>query len=207
MNDMQWHRVVEQVEVNQAYKDSCLGWVLHSLVLDHKPETVIEIGTFCGFTAIYIAAALAKSTQGQLNCFDLWEKYPHKHTSLKIAEDNILAAGLQDTVLIHSIDARAVPNYLRTPILWKPFEVDFVYIDISNTGDTYRWAADEFYDLLSPGGLLVLEGGTEARDQVEWMVTYDKVPILLAIEEINWQGKYGVSIYENFPGLTVLQKI
>jgi hypothetical protein len=55
------------------------------------------------------------------------------------------------------------------------------------------------------GGLVVFEGGSEARDKIEWMVKYNKEPMKPEIETnkiIN--SKYVYGTYLKYPSLTVM---
>jgi len=57
------------------------------------------------------------------------------------------------------------------------------------------------------GGLVVFEGGTEERDQVEWMTKYNKDPIYPEIfRNPHFNLNYVGGTYRSFPGLTVMLK-
>ena len=82
--------------------------------------------------------------------------------------------------------------------------LDFVHIDISNDGSVYEWAFEIFLLKLSPGGILILEGGTEERDSVEWMSKYNKPPIQAVIER--FKETWNIQVVKDFPGLTIATK-
>lgn len=207
-DSLKWWRVAQQVQVSQAYKESDLGWLLYHLVSSRTPTTCLELGTYAGYTTLFIAAAIAQyntvyEDEGYLDCFDLWEQYQYNHVNRGVALQNIKDAGLLDYVSMTQKDALEVPDIIE---MWGD-RVDFIYVDLSNDGDTYRWAANEFYDLLWPGAIIVLEGGVPERDQVSWMLDYNKRPIVPTLEEIQETGKYDIcQVMGKFPGLTVMTR-
>ena len=52
--------------------------------------------------------------------------------------------------------------------------IDIIHIDIANNGETYEYAINNYISKLSENGILILEGGSEDRDNIEWMNKYDK---------------------------------
>ncbi len=197
MSNPEWLKVAESLE--SGYKQNNIGWLLYSLVRAYKPVRCVEIGVLHGYSTMFIGGALLDNEIGQLDAFDLWAEYPYRHTTLPQTWENVERAGLAHIVALYQDEAALVPERLKLP-------VDFVHIDISNTGETYAWAASVFYNLLSPDGLMVMEGGTYQRDQVEWRLKYDKTPIQPAIQDIKNRGRWEVFVFEPFPGLTVMKK-
>lgn len=51
---------------------------------------------------------------------------------------------------------------------------------------------------------MLLEGGSEERDNVEWMVKYNKRKINPYLKSIS--DKYDITIIDRFPSLTIINK-
>ena len=83
---------------------------------------------------------------------------------------------------------------------------DLIHVDIANNGDIYAEAEQTLFSKLAVGGLLILEGGTPARDQVPWMLQYGKSPIVPEIDRLKALGKYDVTVLGTFPGITIMRK-
>jgi predicted O-methyltransferase YrrM len=191
---MDWHLIAQSV--GSSYKRNGLGWVLYGLVRACKPKVCVEIGVLEGYSTIFIAAALSETFSGILYAYDLWEKYPHHHVDKRVAQGNLEKAGLLPYVDLFTADAKEVPNRIEGPI-------DFIHIDISNDGDTYLWAMETFAHRICPKGIMVLEGGTQERDQVDWMVEHRKYPIRRALKEVSGWDYITIPL---FPGMTIMRR-
>jgi hypothetical protein len=82
-----------------------------------------------------------------------------------------------------------------------------MHIDISNTGDTVRKILELWDSKISTSAMVCFEGGSEERDQIEWMVKYGMPPIKAEIENNPIiKEKYVYATYLPFPSLTCLLK-
>lgn len=173
-------------DVESSFKENDLGATLYELVRDIKPKTIIEFGALHGYSTIAMAMALDKNNKGVIKSFDLWNKYPYKSTSQEDTAFNVKSYGLEKYVELHYADFWE----------WTPEECDLFYIDISNDGDIIERAYEKMKEYAK---YIVFEGGSEARDQVEWMIENNKKPI-------NGCGvKYDV-LNSDFPSISICQK-
>ncbi len=78
--------------------------------------------------------------------------------------------------------------------------VDIIHIDIANNGDVYEYAVKNYLPKLSDNGILLMEGGSKERDNVEWMIKYKKPQIQPIIK------KYGFKVIGTFPSISILRK-
>ena len=78
--------------------------------------------------------------------------------------------------------------------------VDIIHIDIANNGDVYEYAVKNYLPKLSDNGILLMEGGSEERDNVKWMIKYKKPQIQPIIK------KYGFKVIGTFPSISILRK-
>lgn len=112
-------------KVESLYKD----WqydhprVLYSMIKLLKPKVVVEVGTFIGYGACYMARALEENGAGELYCIDNWQlpnpswrKEPVKSTFI----NSLNALGLIGRVTLIEGDSDKVQ--------W-PEKADMVYID------------------------------------------------------------------------------
>ena len=82
----------------------------------------------------------------------------------------------------------------------KKEEYDLIHIDISNDGDIYKFAIENYLNLAKKA--LLLEGGSEDRDKVEWMIKYNKTPINKYLKKIS--SDLDFKIIEKFPSMTII---
>lgn len=169
----------------------------YGLVRGLRPKLVVELGTYAGYSAYCMASALKDNGFGRLDCYDLWENYPFNHVFIKEAKENLkgLPVNLnqEDAFLAH--------------FHYKPFSIDLLMVDISNNGDTFKRILQTWEKVVSPNGIIMFEGGTEERDQVEWMKKYEKPSIVETLREDKYiNDKYNWSVIDCFPGLTIFTK-
>jgi hypothetical protein len=193
--------------MRSSYIQNNYGEVFFTLVEAFRPMNVVELGVLDGYSTLAIARGLKhidewkRVNNPHLNAYDLWDGYPYKHGDLYKVNDMLKEQGVGEYVTLQEGDAFEV---------WRNHEdrtVHFLHVDISNTGDILRRIMEVWDPKIRNGGLVVVEGGTEERDQVEWMVKYEMEPIRPEIfknKRINLNYVYGT--YRKFPGLTVMLK-
>jgi caffeoyl-CoA O-methyltransferase len=111
------------------------GRTLHSLILKHRYQRAVEIGTSTGHSSIWIAWALSK-TGGKLVTIDI---DPRRHAT---AVANFREAGLADYIDARLGDAHEIVPRLEGPI-------DFVFSDADK--DWYTRYLEALWPKLRPG--------------------------------------------------------
>jgi hypothetical protein len=184
--------VVEALD--SSYKDHGYGHLLYALARVLKPDRCVELGVFQGYSLLCVAAALRDNGHGAIEGFDLFEDYPHRHVAYADAAANIRASGLHDRAVAHQADALTAHE--------RHGRVDWLHVDISNHGETYRDVFAHWEPKVTQ--VMVFEGGSAERDQVEWMVAYRKPPIAPAVEALrrSHRGWKFASLWP-YPSLTL----
>lgn len=177
--------------VESSYHQNDIGLTLYNLVLELKPKKIVEFGTLNGYSAICMGMALHEIGFGKIYCYDLWDEYKYKHTTIDFAKKNIKEYGLEDYVELNQMNIWD----------WGDYDFDLLHIDISNDGDIIKKLCDKIGGYISDTKKTVIfEGGSEERDNIEWMLKYDKKPI----NDIKKEIPYEV-INKNFPSLSILK--
>lgn len=112
------------------------GRTLHDLILEHRYQRAVEIGTSTGHSGIWIAWALSK-TGGRLVTIDIDAR---RHA---IAVQNFREAGLADYIDARLGDAHEIVPRLEGPI-------DFVFSDADK--EWYARYLEALWPKLRPGG-------------------------------------------------------
>lgn len=94
--------------------------ILYALIRSLKPETVVEVGTYRGYAAAWMAQALKENGKGHLYCIDDFSEGTQQKYDSKHWEDNLRILGVLDhyTLIVGK----------SQEVTW-PDKVDFAYID------------------------------------------------------------------------------
>ena len=192
--------------MRSSYIENNYGKVFENLVYAFTPQICVELGVLDGYSTLHIAKGIdhvgkVLDHRSHLFSYDLFHDYPYKHSIEKdvelMLEKNKV---LQHVDLIHGDAYNAYKDFSDVSIC-------LVHIDISNDGDVLKKMVELWYPKLTWGGMIVFEGGSEERDNVDWMVKYNKPKIKPELESnklINSKFLYGT--YNMFPSLTILIK-
>lgn len=152
-------------DIYSSYKENDLGRTFYDLVLEHRPKKIIEFGVLFGYSTVCMAMALDELGEGHIWANDLFEEYPFRHSTMEETQKNIDAYGVSKYV---TLQKNNFEEWIK-----NPEQFDMLHVDVSNKGDTIERLYDAVKDRISQGAIVVFEGGTEERDQVEWMVKYN----------------------------------
>ena len=164
------------MKMRSSYKKNNYGSVLSSFVIGRKPQVCVELGVLDGYSTVHIATALKFNDQsfgvkGFLYCWDLWENYEYKHGNKRKVEKELSNYKVTPIVQLSHGDAFEATNF------FPEISIDFLHVDISNDGDTLKKIM-EVWDLkMKPFSTIVFEGGSEERDNIKWMIKYNKKSI------------------------------
>lgn len=192
--------------MHSSYAQHNYAEVFKSIVSAHQPLVCVELGTLEGYSAIAIAQGLRENFEkgggrGHLACHDLFEDYQFRNSPLERTQRNIEEAGVADFITLYRANAMSVAED------YSDNSIGLLHIDISNTGDTLTWAMEQWDRKMIQGGIILFEGGTDERDNVEWMIKFGKTPIKAELEANPIiREKYVFSTYMKFPSLTCLLK-
>jgi len=190
--------------MRSSYIDNDYGSVFRALVLAHKPKLAVECGVLDGYSTFNIAHAIRFNRQRKgIVCpffaYDIWEDYEYKHGDFQEVEDMLKAQGLEKYCNLTEGDAFNVAQ------VFENNSVDLLHMDISNDGDKLIQTLDAWGDKISEDGMIVFEGGSEERDNVEWMQKY-KFPSIrdTLIDNPKVYKNWIFQVLDIFPSMTLL---
>lgn len=192
--------------MRSSYIENGYDEVLKSYILNWRPTTLVELGVLDGYSTLAIAEGIKEMNflyqmNSKLQAYDLFEDYEFKHGSKEEVEKLIAEKGLTDYAEVLKGDAYKVHE------LYPDNSVQFLHVDISNTGEVLRRIMELWTPKMIQRGLILFEGGSDERDHNEWMTKYNKPSIKQEIETnkfINDNYMYGT--YWPYPSMTVFLK-
>ena len=131
----------------------------------------------------------------KIYAYDLFEDYEYKHQRFNKIKQQYSS---------YKTDTISKKAFKEVYNKHEDNSIDILHIDISNNGDTYKFAVDNYMPKISNGGLMILEGGSRQRDQVEWMEKFKFPEIRPALEKI--EKKHKLIVLEPYPSLTLIKK-
>ena len=180
--------------LTSSYKDHGYGHFLYALVRQLKPERCVEMGVLQGYSLLSIASALRDNQAGSIRGYDLFEQYPFRSEPLANVEGRIGSCGLRNWAEVIRADADNIDAGTK--------RLDLLHVDLSNCGSTYRRVFARYEPLVD--GVILLEGGSVCRDQVEWMGKFGKERIAPVVRELrNRYPQWTIAVLEPYPSMTV----
>ena len=173
----------------RSYSKNNYCVLFEALLKQYKPKTIVEFGILDGYSLdVFIKNSLPET---KIYAFDIFEDFVGNASK----EKNILAKYKDcENVFIKKLDLFNSLNTLR-----KLEKIDFLHIDVANDGDVFEFAID---NLLPFCKILALEGGSEERDNVEWMEKYNKKPINPILNNLKLRTHSFFTI-DYFPSITI----
>jgi predicted O-methyltransferase YrrM len=180
-----------------SYEQNHYEDVFKLMVKSFQPCNCVELGVLDGYSTSAIADGLQFNGRGIVKAYDLFEDYEFNHRNYADVAKKF--EGNQHVEIIKK-DAFSVHEE------YGDRSVDFLHVDLSNDGSIIRKIMEQWNDKMVYGGLILFEGGSEERDNIEWMKKYNKEPIKPELEsnKIIEDNVYVFCTYLKFPSLTVL---
>ena len=174
--------------LDSSYAKNNYGQLIQEIVSLYKPQTIIEFGVLQGYSLYHILEGTRGD--GRVIAYDLFEDYQYRH-----ADRETCRIRFGDQIIQYG------DFYKKYQDLYDN-SINMFHIDISNTGETYQFFFDHYWDKLTPGGIVLLEGGSEARDKIDWMVRFKMQPIRPVLQS----SGLDYFTFTPYPALTLIGK-
>ena len=171
--------------IMSSYNINDIGKSIYDVVIKTKPKKIIEFGILHGYSTVCMAQAVKNNGFGRIFAYDLFEDYKYNNSMKDVVVHNLKYYNLERYVTFKKIDFYDWINN-------ECEEFDLMHLDISNDGNILLDIYNKY-----PHRKVLFEGGTVDRDEVSWMVKYNKKKITSVKNGI----PYSI-INENFPGLS-----
>ena len=82
--------------------------------------------------------------------------------------------------------------------------IDILHIDIANNADVCEFIFQNYVKKLKDDGVILMEGGSFQRDNIEWMIKYNKPKIKPILEK--YSEKFHIKTIGEIPSITIIKK-
>jgi hypothetical protein len=177
-----------------SYKSHHYDVLFYALIRLLRPQRCLELGILEGFSLLATASALRDNGTGHVTAYDLFEDYPFRHASFEEVRLRCQKARLDRYItLCKGSETDAFGNHS---------EVDILHIDLSNDGDVVRELFSMWANKVTLA--ILLEGGSEERDQIHWMQRYARPSIANAVDHLRAEYADWLFVVLNpFPSMTL----
>lgn len=177
--------------MRSSYSKNNFNEIIKTISFFCKPRVIVEFGILDG----YSLSSIVECNEGaDIYAFDLFDDFPYNCANYD---------GIKNNPKFNNVRIEKA-NFYESVSIFENFEIDMLHIDIANNGYTYKFAFENYIDKLSPKGAMLLEGGSEERDNIEWMIKYNKPKIVPVLEE--YENKFDIITIDSFPSMTIVKK-
>lgn len=171
--------------MRSSYQENNYGFLITSLVQLYRPKKIIEFGVLEGYSLRHI---LDGARGAQVVAYDIFSDFPYHHA--------------QKDKLQHFNGIIRYGNFYEQHKEIEDNSIDFLHVDIANDGYTYEFFFENYLKKLTLGGHVLLKGGSQERDEYDWMVKYKKPhiqPVLRRSHHPYW-------VFQPFPSMTLVER-
>lgn len=177
--------------MKSSYKSNVnFGDLIKTITFIKNPRKIVEFGILDGFSLQSFIEA--RPTDCIIEAYDIFEDFNGNHANYNDIKNKFKSF---KNVTIHK------HNLYNSLQLFEDNSIDILHIDIANNGDTYEYIFNNFMTKLTKNGIVLLEGGSQERDKVEWMDKYNKPKIYPIIQK--YKEKYNIITIGTFPSITI----
>ena len=177
-----------------SYQEEKFSKVFKALCFSMNPKKIVEFGLLDGYSLDCFLDSTEEDCS--IEAYDLFEDFPYNAADFGAISEkysNISSSRLK----IQKADIFKSREFLR------PGGIDIIHVDVANNGETYQFCIDNFLPILKNGGILLMEGGSEERDNCEWMVKYNKPKIREVLNR--YADILDIQVFSEFPSLTMIK--
>ncbi len=152
-------------EIESSYQRSSMGRVLYDAVIKTGAQKIIDFGILNGYSTVCMAMA-ARETGGKVYAYDLFDDYEFNGPNTSTLQENFSRYNVAHLIQLKKVNFYEWLNDIE--------DFDILHLDISNDGDIISKLHEA---TRSSCGQVFFEGGSEERDEQDWMLKYNKKPI------------------------------
>ena len=171
--------------------------LLSGITFIKNPKNVVEFGILNGHSLKTFADN--SNNECKIEAYDIFDDFNGNHAT-------------KNEILEKFINTKNVKiEYGDFYKKYKDFQdesIDILHVDIANNGEIYEFCIKNYLSKIKDYGIIIMEGGSTERDNIEWMKKYNKKsinPYLLYLQDRRQDIK--IKTIGSVPSITLIEKI
>jgi len=181
---------VDTQSIKSSYKVNSYDKVFQSICFTLKPEKIVEFGILEGYS---LDCFVKYAANASIEANDLFDEFPFNAANYEFVTNKY---NNNSNVIINK------KNFYDAVDSYDDDSIDILHIDIANNGDVFEFAIQNY--LPKVRGVMMLEGGSVERDNVEWMLRYGKPTIQPVLQK--YSDNVRIEVLEDYPSITLISK-
>jgi predicted O-methyltransferase YrrM len=161
-----------------------------------NPKNIVEFGILKGDSLSAFIQSSNKTTQ--IKAYDIFDDFNGNHANI-----------FEMTYKYEKYDNVTI-QYGDFYQKYEEFEddsIDILHIDIANNANVLEYCIINYLQKITKNGIIIFEGGSKERDEVEWMNKYNKPKMYPYIEKIKTERQdIQINTYGTFPSITIIKR-
>ena len=170
------------------------GDLLSFVCWNKNPKKIVEIGILQGYS-LSVFCKYSKE-DSKIDAYDIFDEFNGNGANRKDIEN------LFKSEKKVNID---YGDFYKLKDKYEDNSIDILHVDIANNGDVYEYVFDNYISKIKKDGLIIFEGGSEERDNIEWMKKYNKPPMNNILQK--YEEKYEILTIGCVPSITFIKNI
>jgi predicted O-methyltransferase YrrM len=168
------------------------GKLFSTIVFVKNPKLIVEIGILDGFSLKSMVDQTSNNCD--INAYDLFDDFIGNHSNY---------SELINTFKNYNNVKILFGNFFDIYQIYNDNSIDILHIDIANDGDIFEFMFKNYIQKMNKNGLIIMEGGSLERDNIEWMTKFNKKKIIPVLEKYN--RIYNIFTIPDFPSVTLIK--
>ena len=167
------------------------GDIFKTILFMINPTSIVEIGILDGFSL----KTMADNTSNNcvIKAYDIFDEFNGNSADKEALQKDFLK---NDNVTIEYGDFYKLCHDIQDN------SIDLLHIDIANNGHVFEYVIKNYIKKIKRNGIIILEGGSNERDNVEWMNIYNKPKIQPIIEK--YSSSVNIKVIGKIPSLSII---
>ena len=179
--------------MNSSYNNKInFGDIISAITFLKKPQKIVECGILEGYSLNKFI--WNSDTDTEIFAYDIFDKFNGNHA---IKDKIIKQFSPYENVNI------SYGDFYEVLKKYPDKSIDILHIDIANNGDVYEYMFQNYIHKIKDNGIVLMEGGSKNRDNIKWMVKYNKPKIQPILKK--WSKIYDIKTIGDIPSITLIK--